>query len=148
MVEAFPGDILDPIPGFPGGIQSAMITVPVSDIGCADGIVSKYLRMALKQEDHPKIYFEMQKYTLKDNHPEAKAVGEFTIAGVARQVELDVKLAPILQGGVRILGELEILMTDYDVKPPSPFWGIEKVKNNVTVKFDLAIRPPDPRRGS
>ena len=57
MVNATPGIALEPVPGFPGGVQTTMVTVSVQAIECGDNTMNKHLRRALKEKDHPKINF-------------------------------------------------------------------------------------------
>jgi hypothetical protein len=143
IVKATPGQALEPVPGFPGGVQTTMVTVSVKAIECGDGTMNKHLRKALKEKDNPEIHFQTDKYTLQNNGGAVKAKGELTIAGVTRPVDLEANLTAIPDGGVRVVGKLDIQMTDYDVKPPSLMFGTLKVRNDISVKFDTAIQPPD-----
>ena len=142
-VQAIPGKLSEPVPGFPGGVQSTMVTVAVHAIDCGDGTMNKHLRKALKEKDFPEIHFQTEKYSLADNGGEVKAVGELTIAGVTKPVELDAKLTSLPQGGVRVVGKLDIQMLDYGVKPPSLLLGALRVANGVSVRFDTMIQPTD-----
>lgn len=143
IVKAIPGEALEPVSGFPGGVQKTLVSVTVHDIECGDRTMNKHLRKALKEKDHPKIYFETDKYTLLDNSSTVKSYGELTIAGVTRPVELNATLTALPQGGVRVVGKVDIKMPDYKVKPPSLLFGTLKVANDVSVKFDTTIQPPD-----
>jgi hypothetical protein len=141
-VEATPGEALEPVSGFPGGVQSTMVTVSVHGLECGDGTMNKHLRKALKEKDHPEITFHTDKYTLENGGGEVKAFGELTIAGVTKPIELDAQLTPLPEGGVRVVGKVDIEMKDYSVKPPSLIFGTLKVANDVSVKFDTVIQPP------
>ncbi len=143
IVDAIPGEASEAVPGFPSGIQTTRVSVPVHGINCGNGTINKHLRSALKEQDHPEIYFQMNDYKLRDNGNEAIAVGELTIAGVTQPVELNIRFFPLDQGGVRIVGQFNIQMRDYSVKPPSFLFGIIKVSNDVTVSFNSALPPAD-----
>ncbi len=142
IVKATPGEALPPVSGFPGGVQTTLVTVSVHDIECGDGTMNKHLRKALKEKNHPEIHFHTDKYTLENNGGQVIATGELTIAGVTKPVELDAQLTPLPEGGVRVVGKVDIQMQDYGVKPPSLLFGTLKVANDVSVKFDTAIQPP------
>ena len=43
---------------------------------------------------------------------------------------------------MRVVGKVDIEMKDYSVKPPSLLFGTLKVANDVSVKFDTVIQPP------
>jgi hypothetical protein len=141
-VTATPGNALEPVPGFPGGVKKTVVKVVVHDIECGDGTMNKHLRKALKEKDNPTIKFETDKYTLLNKGGAVKAFGELSIAGVPRPVELDANLTALPEGGVRVVGQVGIQMKDYRVKPPSLLFGTLKVANDVTVSFDTEIVPP------
>ena len=141
-VKATPGVALEPVPGFPGGVETTLVTVTVHDIECGDGTMNKHLRKALKEKDYPKIQFETNKYALQDNGGAVKTFGELTIAGVTKPVELDATLTALPEGGVRAVGKTDIQMKEYKVKPPSLLFGTLKVASEVSVHFDTDIQPP------
>jgi len=143
IIKTTPGAALEPVAGFPGGVQTTLVTVSVNDVECGDGTMNNHLRKALKEKNYPEIHFEMDKYNLQNDGDAVKAFGELTIAGVTKPVELDAALTALPEGGVRVVGKTNIQMLDYSVKPPSLLFGTLKVANDVTVKFDTAIHPPE-----
>jgi hypothetical protein len=140
-VKAIPGEALEPVPGFPGGVQTTKVNVSVKGIECGDGTMNKHMMKALKGKENPEIHFQTNKYELEKNGGEVKALGELTIAGVTKPIELDANLTPLPQGGVRVTGKVDLQMKDFDVKPPSLMFGALKVANEVTVKFDSVLQP-------
>jgi len=142
-VAVTPGEAREPLLGFPGGIQVVRVAVPVASFECSDSLVGNSFRDALQEKDHPEIHFDMYSYKFEDEEGAAKVTGDFTIAGVTRNVELDAKLTPLEQNGVNISGSIEILMTDFGIKPPEMLLGLIKVNDNVSVTFDLVILPPE-----
>jgi polyisoprenoid-binding protein YceI len=102
--------------------------------------MNKHMRNALKEKEFPQIHFQTDKYELEKNGGEAKALGELTIAGVTKPIELDATLTPV-EGGVRATGKVDLQMKDFGVKPPSLLFGTLKVANEISVKFDSVIRP-------
>ena len=146
VVTATPGEALAPVPGFPGGVQATQVTVTVNNIECGDGTMNKHMRKALKAKDHPDIQFKTTQYTLNENGDVVKAIGELTIAGVTKPVELDASLINSPQGGFQVDGKVDIQMKDYKVKPPSLLFGTLKVANDVTIKYNANIEPPDKAR--
>jgi polyisoprenoid-binding protein YceI len=147
-VKAVPGDSLSPVPGFPGGVKTTTVTVSVRGIECGDGTMNKHLQKALKEKEFPEVRFQTEQYHLDGNGIEVKAAGDLTIAGVKKPVELAAKLTPLAQGGVQVVGKVDIRMLDYNVKPPSLLFGTLKVANEVSVKFDTAIKPAETQQAS
>lgn len=136
-VDAALGDPLPPVSELARGIRVVKVTVDVGKIECHSGTLNKSLRKALKEKDHPRVRFNVQKYEFKNNGDTANVSGEFMIAGVGRPVEFVAKLTPVLQGGVQIRGGLEILMTDYGIKPPKALLGMMRVRDKITIQFDI-----------
>jgi len=144
VVETTPGEALAPVPGYPGGVQSTVVTVTVQNIDCGDGTMDKHMRKALKEKDHPTIQFKTDKYALNENGDVVKAVGELTIAGFTKNVELDASLVnDSVAEGFHVEGKVDILMKEYEVKPPSLLFGILKVANEVSIKYSADIAPPE-----
>lgn len=94
-VRATPGGTSEPLTGFPDGLRVANVIMPVSAFECNDSNVRNRFRQALKKEEQPEITFDMYSYNLKNGDGDAQANGEFTIAGVTKDVELDAKIAPL-----------------------------------------------------
>jgi len=143
-VQTTPGEALAPVPGFPGGVQSTLVTVNVQNIDCGDGTMNKHMRKALKEEDYPVIKFKTNKYALNENGDVVKAIGELTIAGVTNLVELDASLVnQSEEEGFQVEGKVDIQMKDYKIKPPSRLFGMLKVKNSVSIIYNATIESPN-----
>jgi polyisoprenoid-binding protein YceI len=141
-VEAKPAASAQPVPGLSEGVQTVTVIASVPGIECGDSTMNKHLRKALKMDKYPEIRYQADKYTLVDNSSAVQTSGELTIAGVTKPVGLGAKLIPLPEGGMRVVGTVEINMADFGVKPPSLFFGALKVANVVTVKFDTVVRLP------
>jgi polyisoprenoid-binding protein YceI len=141
-VQAVPTQSAEPVPGLASGVQMVVVTASVPDIDCGDNTMNKHLRKALKEKEFPEVRYEAKEYALVDNGAAVQTSGDLTIAGVTKPVGLGAKLIPVEEGGTRVVGEVEINMRDYGVKPPSVFFGVLKVADVVTVKFDTVVRLP------
>jgi polyisoprenoid-binding protein YceI len=141
-VEAKPAPSGEPVPGLAAGVQTVIVTTAVPAIDCGDSTMNKHLRKALKDDKFPEVRYQALKYTLIDGGAAVQTSGELTIAGVTKPVALGAKLIPIPGGGTRVVGEVEINMRDYGVKPPSLFFGALKVADIVTVRFNAVVQLP------
>jgi polyisoprenoid-binding protein YceI len=141
-VQAKPAESAAKVPGLESGVQTVVVTASVPDIDCGDSTMNKHLRKALKSTEFQEIRYQALKYTLVDDGAAVQTSGELTIAGVTKSVSLGAKLVPLGQGGTRVVGDVEINMRDYGVKPPSVFFGTLKVADIVTVHFDTVVTLP------
>jgi hypothetical protein len=138
-IKVTPGKSSPPVPGFPNGVQTVAITVPLKAIECEEKEMNDHLREALNEKAYPAIVYQLDQYTLAGDNA-AKATGRLTIAGVTRPISLDVKLTPSSQG-VRAVGETTIDMTQFKVTPPNLWLGMLKVGKDVRIRFE-AVLPP------
>jgi hypothetical protein len=56
-------------------------------------------------------------------------------------MEIDAIATPADNGGLRVKGSKEFLMSEFGVKPPSLMLGTMKVRDKVKVNFDVVLRP-------
>jgi polyisoprenoid-binding protein YceI len=142
-IEAKPEPLGEPVPGLAAGVQKVTVITSVPAIDCGDSTMNKHLRKALKDEQFPEVRYQALKYTLVDDGTAVQTSGELTIAGVTKPIALGAKLVPLPQGGTRVVGNVDINMRDYGVKPPSLFLGALKVADVVTVKFNAVVQLPN-----
>jgi hypothetical protein len=66
-------------------------------------------------------------------------VGELTLAGEQREIEMVVVAERLADGRFTLVGSRELKMTDFNITPPSALFGLIKAKDTVEVVFDLMI---------
>jgi len=128
---------------------TGVVQIPVFSIESGKAKMDKKIQKSMKAEEHPEIIFEIISAELT-GIPEAgnlqlqlNAVGDLKIAGVEKVIYLQMtgNLEP--NGAIRFTGSKELRMTDFDIKPPTMFFGTLKTGNEITVHFDLALVPSD-----
>jgi hypothetical protein len=133
-------------PGFwdevvkPGAIEAFEIAVPTTSLKSDKDGMDKNMYKALKATEHPEIAFRLARL-----EPAAsgafKAVGFLRIAGVEKEVALDLKVTR-REAALVVKGELALLMTDYGVKPPTAMLGMLKTDPKVTITFETILAVP------
>lgn len=126
-----------------GAVRGAEIVVDASALDCGNGTMNSHMRNALKASDHPAIRFRLDTYTAQADGAGTRVQmqGALVIAGSEQPVTIDGVATPAADGGVRVAGSHAIRMTDYGVKPPSLMLGTMKVHDNVTLNFDVVLKP-------
>lgn len=96
--------------------------------------MDKKMHDALKQEDHPKVYFKLQ--DVKDT---STLVGTISIAGVEKSVEVNVEMIS-KEDLINFKGSKKIILQDFEMEPPTAMFGQIVVGDEVTVNFDLVFK--------
>ena len=118
-------------------VTNGQVNVPVSKLDCGNGKMNEHMRKALKAETNVDIQFALRSYKVADTH--GTLYGTLTIAGTPKDIEIP---ATIREEGttVRVRANKQIKMTEWGVKPPSLMLGTMKVKDVVTVGFDVTLK--------
>jgi polyisoprenoid-binding protein YceI len=117
------------------------VTIPVSSLKSEHKKMDQLMANALKAKTNPEIRYAMTSAVLaKPGTPFAlDTKGKLTIAGVTRDVVMQVTGTRDSGGTYMLTGKLPIRMSDYGVKPPTAMLGTIKTGNDVTVTFRWAV---------
>jgi hypothetical protein len=128
--------------GGESAVKSVTLTVPTEKMDCGNGTMNGHMMKAIKAKDHATITFKLDSYTLGKGAAATAATlkGSLTLGGVTKPITLEAALTPGANGALRVAGAYELNMKDYDLTPPSLMMGTLKVREKVTVNFDLALR--------
>jgi polyisoprenoid-binding protein YceI len=124
-------------------VRSAALQVPVRSIDCGIGMQNRHLFETLSASTNPAIFFVLGSYSVERSgkDPRVRILGTLRIAGVERNVVL---YGTVFRDGVGewiLRGERPINVRDFGVKPPRRFLGLLRVRDEITVHFEVAIRP-------
>ena len=121
------------------------LLVAVGTVDCGIGAMNRHLRETLHGDRFPTVEFRLATYEvdLTARTAIARLTGSTTIHGVTRPVETIAQVRPDSLGDVHVTGTYTVRMTDFGVRPPRRFGGLLRVKNHVTVHFDITPQPSD-----
>jgi polyisoprenoid-binding protein YceI len=119
-------------------VDDAVVTIPVAKLDCGNAKMNDHMRKALKVDQHPAIEFRLASYSIESTNAVLK--GKLTIAGNAKDVQID---GTVVQTDnlVQVKALKQIVMSEWGVKPPSLMLGTMKVKDKVTVGFNVVLKP-------
>lgn len=117
-------------------VKSASLTVAVAQLDCGNKTMNEHMRKALKSDKNPQISWRMTSYEVQGSS--VIVDGKLTIAGKENAIQLK-GTGTADNGIVRFKGSKQFNMTEYGVKPPSLMLGTMKVRDPVTVSFDLVL---------
>ena len=123
----------------PGVLETFEVAIPAKTLASPKDGLDKNMHKALKVEQHADITFRLVR--LQGEAPALKAVGVLRIAGVEREVTLDMN-AQRKDNTLAVKGSLDLLMTDYGITPPKAMLGMLKTDPKVTVTFEAVVALP------
>ncbi len=103
-----------------------------------DGL-DKNMHKALKAAEFPDIVFRLVKF--EGQGPAIKAFGVLKVAGVEKDVVLDLKVVAAA-ATLTVTGQVPLLMTDYGITPPKMMLGALKTSPKIRVKFETVLAAP------
>ncbi len=122
---------------------TSTLTVPTMKLDCDNGTMNGHMRKALAAEKFGEITFTLKAYdvvTEAGTGTKGTLTGDLTIKGVTKEITFPVDLVAAGDKGLRVKGTYALKMTDWGVAPPKLMMGTMKVKEMVTVGFDLLLQ--------
>jgi polyisoprenoid-binding protein YceI len=119
------------------------VAIPVIGLKSGESGLDKNMYAALKAKDFPQITFKLTGYKVaidsaSQTGETVRAEGLLSIAGTEKPISM-IASASASNGGLRLWGQKELLMTDFGVTPPTLLFGTIKVRNPVTIHFDFVL---------
>lgn len=126
------------------GFSEAEITVQADGLSCKNGTMDKKTHKALRADDYPVIRYNLKTAEVTANGKTdftALTTGALTIAGETRTVRATVKGSRMPNGQLRFSTELPVIMSDYQIDPPTALLGTLKTGDEVIVHFEAVAAP-------
>jgi polyisoprenoid-binding protein YceI len=125
-------------------IKTFQLSVPVAELSSGERGLDDNMRKALKGGQYKQIRFQMDSYDVQAPRGSGGMLtvvlhGRLSLAGVERKIDVGASGVRVVDG-IRISGSKDLLMTDYQIKPPTMMLGAIKTKNLITVKFDATLK--------
>jgi polyisoprenoid-binding protein YceI len=125
----------------PGAIEAFEIAIPSASLSSPKAGLDKNMWKALKTDKFDTITFALKRLEPGAAPNAFKAVGTLRIAGVEREVALNV-ITERRNDTLAVRGTLALLMTDYGIQPPVAMLGMLKTDPKVTVSFETVLAVP------
>jgi hypothetical protein len=124
-------------------VGAVEVRVPVLGLDCGNGTMDGHMQKALKASDHGTIVFRLKGYDASVPAAGKSTLtlrGTLSLAGAEQPVSIKATATQEADGTLRVEGSQEITMSEWGVKPPSLMLGTMKVRDQVTVNFDIRLR--------
>lgn len=132
------------------GAPKAVITIPVTSIRSEHSKMDKLMADALSASKHPEI-----RYELIDAKPASVAAdvftmdtrGKLTIAGVTREIAMQIRGTRTPDGRYTLTGEAPIRMTSFGIQPPKAMLNTIRTGDDVKVTFRWVVESTGTQTG-
>jgi polyisoprenoid-binding protein YceI len=125
----------------PGAVTAFDIAIPAGTLSSPKDGLDKNMHKALKVPQFADITFSLIRLERAAAANAFRGVGTLTIAGVAREVALDMTIQTS-GGALGVKGAVALLMTDYGITPPKAMLGMLKTDPKVTITFETVFSVP------
>lgn len=123
----------------------AILNLRVKELNCDNNKIDADLCDALKADQFPNITIELHdarlaKGSLDDDWSDIIITASLKITNQKRRIELRAKGKMLSDGRFRFMAAKALKMTDYGVDPPTALFGLIKVRDEITINFNLITR--------
>src|SRR5689334_11091025 len=108
----------------PGAVEAFEIAIAAGTLTSPKEGLDKNMYKALKVREYPDITFRLVRFDVTGKPSGgARAIGILKVAGVEREVAIDITTTRT-DATLTVQGHLDLLMTDYGIKPPTAMLGM------------------------
>lgn len=126
-------------------LEGLTVSVPVKSIESTKGrIMDNKTYDALKSDRYPNISFRLKSAKVTPtgmNSVRVNATGALTIAGATRTVQLVANGKAGDGNTISFSGSKQLLMSDFNMEPPTALLGTVETGDKVTIRYDLTLTP-------
>ncbi len=125
---------------------NAHLNLRTKSLDCGNAQMNKDMYKTLRADQHPNIRIELTRTQLQEasslsthEWTPLKATSSLTISGVSKPVVFEVKAKRLSKDRIRLVASKDVLMTDFNIEPPTAMLGLIKVNNTIRLNLDLII---------
>ncbi len=125
-----------------------VVAIPVDSLDCGSRGLERDLGQAVRAAEYPLITCEFRRVHGLEirNNPDRLVLvlhteGVIMMAGRHRPTRLDVYIELTEQDALRFRAGRSLLMTDFDVSPPSAFFGLLRAKDRFHFEYEFSLAP-------
>ena len=127
----------------PEHFERLNLSIPVANISSDSGILTNNIHNNLKKNDYPNITFTLNdivSVTNSNGRTVITAIGTINAAGSDHQVTMQVNAEVINEQTLRFSGHQDLLMTDFNISPPTAMMGAFRSVDEITIVFDVLFK--------
>ncbi|MEQ9467445.1 MAG: hypothetical protein RLN88_08540 [Ekhidna sp.] len=118
----------------------------VDQFDCGMQAMNNDFQDLLKAGEEPYLYLQLNSISLHDTNDafeelDVDAEVEIFLAGVRKKVAIEGgKVLNHSSAHMTLRGEKDLLMTDFGIEPPTKFFGMVKVTDDISIEFEIGMK--------
>ena len=125
-------------------ISRVQVSIPVKTLKCGHDKMDENMYKALKAEQFPEIRYALTTYVVDREQATAdtftaRTTGQLTVSGQTIPVEIPITVVRTMTGAARGEGAVNLLMTDFGIKPPVALLGTLRTRNEISISFNVLL---------
>jgi len=125
--------------GIPTKLASLNLSIPAESLKSGKGAMDKNAYTSLKTDKNKLITFQLTSATINGKTIDTK--GNLTIAGTTKPIEINTTFETQGDGSLKFKGSKKIIMSEFNVEPPSFMFGSVKTGDEITLSFEIIMSP-------
>jgi hypothetical protein len=122
--------------------KSIAVSIPAHDFICSNRLMKNDFLSLIRADTSPDIDIQLQGIqgvaNLKNDSTEVVMVN-ITLAGVKRSMDVYCSIVKDDANHFTLSGTRLVKLSDFNLIPPSKFFGLIKVKNEITIHFEIKL---------
>lgn len=125
--------------GTPTKLASLSVSIPAESLKSGKSAMDKNAYTALKTDKNKQIIYQLTSSII--NGKTISNSGNLTIAGTSKQTSVEATFEVLGDGSLKFKGSKKIVMSEYNVEPPSFMFGSVKTGDEITLTFEIILAP-------
>ncbi|MFN1836139.1 YceI family protein [Balneola sp. MJW-20] len=122
-------------------LQGNPLTLKVDNFNCGKRGINRDFKKTLKHEEYPEIRINVKQLNGReslDSLPTMARV-DIELAGVTKEFDIDLSEVSLYEDKTQVKGKKTLRMSEFNLNPPSPLFGLIKIKDEMVIDFNLII---------
>lgn len=119
-------------------ITGDALVLESSNFDCGRRSINRDMQKTLKVNEYPYLSISLSSIEIADELPFDSQIS-VTIAGINRIERVEISEFSSTDSSISFKGSGQVLLTNYELKPPSALFGLVKVDDQISISFDLTI---------
>lgn len=121
-------------------VDGNTLYINAEQFDCGKRGINRDFKKALKVKEYPYIKITLKELIVTDAQSfPTEALVNIEIAGVVREYMISLVEIESFSNSVRVRGEKSLNITDFNLSPPTALFGMVKVRDELSIDFNLII---------